>query len=389
VRRRDIALAARVALQAALAALLPAAASPQAVQAAVEIGAARLRHRDVPTTGALTAGAAFRSNSARHVFAGAGGLTLAHEGQSSAQGLLTASLLGRPGGRYRWELGGAATAFGQGLFVNTGAYIVAREHFALGRLTGWAGLAYGGVEDEDVWSPTRSAEIVSSFGLRTARLTAAAVVVDTRSEPYGVEGSLVTDPITYTDASLGARWAFRRRVEIDARGGMRFISRGALTTTGRGMRAFGAVDATVWVTARLGVVAAMGRQLSDLARGTPDTRFAAFGLRISLRDAVAPARRSLPPADRAQLLLTVDTLGHRRLVVTAPRGDLVELAASFTSWEPIQLVRRGTAWELDRPLASGAHRVLIRVDGGPWLVPANLPSAADDFGGTVGIITIP
>jgi len=87
--------------------------------------------------------------------------------------------------------------------------------------------------------------------------------------------------------------------------------------------------------------------------------------------------------------LVSDTLGQARLVVDAPYGDVVELAASFTSWEPVSLVRRENRWELDGPIPSGAHRVLVRVDGGPWLVPANLPAAADDFGGAVGIVTVP
>jgi hypothetical protein len=216
-------------------------------------------------------------------------------------------------------------------------------------------------------------------------------VVDTRSEPYGAEGSWVTDPITYTDGSLGVRRAFGRRVEVDARGGIRVISRGALTATGRGTRPFAALDAAVRVTPRLAVVAAVGRQLSDLSRGTPDTRFAALALRFTMRTrANPPAPTPRPPAGAdPRLALVSDTVGRPHLVVTAQSAAVVELAASFTDWEPVPLVRRGTRWELDRLVPSGAHRVLVRVDGGPWMVPANLPAADDDFGGRVGIITVP
>ena len=84
------------------------------------------------------------------------------------------------------------------------------------------------------------------------------------------------------------------------------------------------------------------------------------------------------------------SLGVLRLVVTgAQHAQRVELAATFTGWEPVALLREGDQWRLDRPITSGTHRVLLRIDGGPWLVPGNLPAAADDFGGSVGLLTVP
>jgi hypothetical protein len=387
-RRRTV----QVLLQAACLAVVLAHVMPaQTSQGLVEIGAARLRQPNVAGTDALTAGTTLRRDGQRYALAATGGLTLADQGRSTAQGLVTASLLGRPGGRTRWEIGGALTAFDQGsLPITAGAYITAREHFAIGKLGAWAGIGIGGVEEAEGWSPTRTVEMASWFASGGARLTVAALVVDTRSEPYGPPGELVTDPITYTDASLGARWTFRRRVEVDARGGLRFISRGALTANGRGTRPFASVDAAVWVTPRIAVVAGIGRQLSDLARGTPDTRFAAVALRFAMHDRVSPPPRRRPPVlDQLRLGVVSDSSGHSRIVVGAPHAEMVELAATFTSWEPVPLIRRGEAWELDRLLPSGAHRVLVRVDGGRWLVPANLPATADDFGGAVGILTIP
>jgi hypothetical protein len=371
--------------------VLPHVVPAQTSSGLVEVGAARLHQRDIPPTHALTAGATLRLDAQRYAVAASGGVTLADEGRSTSQGLFAASLLGRPGRTARWEVGGALTAFGQGsLGMNGGAYLLAREHFAVGGFGGWAGVALGGVEDADVWSPTRTAEIASWFARGRTRVMATAVLVDTRSEPYSRGGVTVTDPVTYTDGSLGLRWAFRR-LELDTRGGLRLISRGALTPTGRGMRPFAAVDAAVWLAPRVALVAALGRQLSDLTRGTPDTRFAALALRFTMRErAAALARPRRQPADGVlRLALVTDSAGQSRLVVTAPNGALIELAASFTSWEPVQLARRGDVWELDRPIPSGVHRVLVRVDGGPWSIPANLPATADDFGGRVGIVTIP
>jgi hypothetical protein len=390
-RRRPLCVAIRAAC---LAATLPAILPAQASHGTIEVGAARLSQRDVPATGAATLGASFRHDAARFAFAAAGGVTLAGDGRSTSQGLLAASVLGRPGWRTRWEIGGALTAFDQGT-LTAGAYLLAREHFAVGRFGGWAGVAIGGVEEVDEemdwWSPTRSAELGAWYRSRFARLTGSVVLVDTRSEPYGPVGQLVTDPVTYTDGSIGARWIFRQRAEVDARAGLRFISRGALTATGRGTRPFAAVDAQFWLTPHLAVAVGAGRQLSDLARGTPDTRFATVALRWSVGDQASRPRPVPRPVvgDRPRLTLVTDTSAQPRLIVTVSRGALVELAASFTSWEPVPLVRRRGHWELDRRIPSGAHRVLIRVDGGPWVVPANVPATADDFGGTVGVITVP
>lgn len=388
-RRRNI----RVALQVVcLSAGFANPAGAQASQGVIEIGAARLRQADFAGTDAVTAGTLLRRDGPRYSVAASGGLTVADEGRSTGQGFLTGSLLGRPGGRTRWEVGGALTAFAESSVpTSLGAYLMVREHFASRAFGGWAGLAVGGVDDAGSWSPTRTLELASWFARWGTRVTGTAVVVDTRSEQYGLENQLVTDPITYTDGSLAARWTFRKRLELDVRGGMRFISRGALTPSGRGTRAFAAVDAGVWVTPRVAVVAAFGRQLSDLARGTPDTRFAAVALRFAMHNRTrppTPPRRS-PAITQVRLALVSDSTGQSRLVVAAPESDLVELAATFTSWEPVRLVRRGEVWELDRLLPSGVHRIVVRVAGGSWIVPANLPATADDFGGMVGIITVP
>jgi hypothetical protein len=382
-----------MALQAAsLAALVAHVARPQTSQGVFEIGAAHLRQRDIAATEAVTLGTTVRHDARRYAIAATGGVTLADEGRSTSQGLLTASILDRPGKRTRWEIGGAVTGFAQSsLPAAFGAYVTAREHFAIGSFGGWAGVAIGGVEDGELWSPTRTMEVASWYARWGTRLSATAVRVDTRSEEYTSGGQRVTDPITYTDGSLGARWTFRRRLDIDARGGLRIVSRGALTPTGRATRSFAAVDAAVWVTPRLAIVAGMGRQLSDLARGTPDTRFAALALRFAIHDRARVPRPIRRPARVEPLRLAVlsDSTGQSRLVVMAPLGERVELVATFTNWEPVALVRSGEVWALDRVVPSGVHRVLVRVDGGPWMVPLNLPAAADDFGGTVGIITVP
>jgi hypothetical protein len=46
-------------------------------------------------------------------------------------------------------------------------------------------------------------------------------------------------------------------------------------------------------------------------------------------------------------------------------------------------------WSITRAISPGTHRIAIRVSGGGWMVPPNLPRVADDFGGEVGIVIVP
>jgi hypothetical protein len=46
-------------------------------------------------------------------------------------------------------------------------------------------------------------------------------------------------------------------------------------------------------------------------------------------------------------------------------------------------------WTLERGIAPGTHRVAIRVNGGAWVVPPNLPHVSDEFGGEVGLLIVP
>jgi hypothetical protein len=79
-----------------------------------------------------------------------------------------------------------------------------------------------------------------------------------------------------------------------------------------------------------------------------------------------------------------------RIDLTADAKSSVELMADFTDWSPIALDHVGGVWRLERPIVAGAHRLAIRIDGGEWIVPVNLPRVEDELGGAaVGIITIP
>jgi hypothetical protein len=46
-------------------------------------------------------------------------------------------------------------------------------------------------------------------------------------------------------------------------------------------------------------------------------------------------------------------------------------------------------WSAALALAPGPHRVQVRVDGGPWRPPGNLPAVEDELVGTAGLLVAP
>jgi hypothetical protein len=68
----------------------------------------------------------------------------------------------------------------------------------------------------------------------------------------------------------------------------------------------------------------------------------------------------------------------------------VELNGDFTGWQPIALSSRADdSWTVTLPLAPGTYQLNVRIDGGPWVVPAGILPVSDEFGGRVGVLVIP
>lgn len=156
-------------------------------------------------------------------------------------------------------------------------------------------------------------------------------------------------------------------------------------------RMWGGGYATLKLNDRIALVARQESAPADPTRHLAAQRVATLGFRI--RPSVARARFD-DGSDAAQFRrefriqrVTGDTHGIRLYV---PDASTVELAGSFTDWQPIPMKSAGRGWwELVTALPSGLHSLNVRADGGAWRVPPGLEAVADEFNGTVGVLLIP
>jgi hypothetical protein len=209
--------------------------------------------------------------------------------------------------------------------------------------------------------------------------------------------------LAYADTELWGGWA-RGRFELGGTAGLRTGDLGA------GTRAWVSGGAALWIGPSYGLVAGAGAYPAEIVQGVPGGRFATLAFRVrapgrgrspagaspaaTLARAISRSRApdaptaAVPPA-AAGFSVIAARRGHYRLALRAPLARRVELMGDFTNWEPVPLTRApGGHWEVVLPLAPGARRFNVRVDGGPWTVPQGVPTVADDFGSVVGVLSI-
>jgi hypothetical protein len=162
----------------------------------------------------------------------------------------------------------------------------------------------------------------------------------------------------------------------------------------------------------ISVVGEGGRRMSDPMSGMTGVRYVGVSMRVgfdtrrsNMHVQVVPARArfsgisvSPPQQDHGTRGVTPShgdsaVTGTRTITVRGIAGTLVELAGDFTDWQPVPLTRcRGTdslTWCGEFVVPSGAHRVVIRVDGGAWQPPKGVPTVNDSFDGLVGLLIVP
>ena len=198
----------------------------------------------------------------------------------------------------------------------------------------------------------------------------------------GSEGSRRTLQDHYTDLEATIGWS-RGNLALEVGAGRRFGKAFQFTSWH--------VQALYQVTSRLALVGSSGQYPVDVVSGLPSGGFTTLSMRFNLRNE-PPATSDLPArtrADREAFSATAAEDGLHLILVRVPRASVVELMGDFTDWAPVLLVPDDQdIWRLRMRIASGMHEVNLRVDGGPWKVPAGLTAVDDGLGGQVGIFTL-
>lgn len=293
----------------------------------------------------------------------------------AVQGAGAASVFTSTTATVRGEFGGSALGRAFSGDVRTGELFgVARLHFARARQGLWGG-ATGGRS----WSVTEARMV--GVGELGAWLTRGNVLAVARVLPTVIENAT-----GYTDVSTSIRW-MPRGVQADLATGVRL--EGSEVTGWIG----GAL--VVHVVGALHVIGSAGTFLPDPIQGLEGGNYATLGLRLARRPPrtlVSPILTAEPPPEAAAIkgfVVRRTPEGRVRLQLDAATLQRVELLGDLTDWVPVPMERQGGRWSVEIDAPAGRYRMSFRVDGGTWVAPPGVPSESDDFGGTIGIVTIP
>jgi hypothetical protein len=337
----------------------------------------------------VTAAALWSRWSERVSLIGSGAATRISDGRSTGIAVGSASYT-VPLHQFRFEAGATGTILGTSNQKASSSWVgFGRAHYLGPRVGAWLGGGGGEVSHagENLGATNGELGLWTRYGQQRLTATAAATRTSTISTVIFSDQSVLRlrEPAGYTDVSLLGHGAWRR-LEVDAVAVTRHVWKGSMAS---GPTA--AVAGAWWVTPWVAVAAGVGKQLSDPMRGTDRTRYATIALRFSAERHGPPRVSSNPPivASGEASISAVSADGGEAIVrVYAPQARKVELMSDFTEWAPVSLERRGERWEVRLTAVPGSHHVLLRIDGGPWTVPANLPRIDDELGGKVGLIVI-
>ena len=349
-----------------------------------DLGASHLKQDGVPETSALTLGASADAAGDRASFHSSVLTMLAPLDRWTGQGVAVGSVIGPSPLRPRWAIDGVASAFGETHDGPTFTGEAIARAFLGSRSRGGAiGGGVGGTTHAAMSSPLYQALADAWWTLADERLSLSAALTSTHATfTDSSRFARAARPISYTD--LAAGWQHERGgLSIAASGGVRGQGSAFDQTD-----AWGSIDATAWIAPRAAIEASVGRTLADLVRGVPSTRYLSVAIRISDRAHVTILSHGVEIAG-PRLSIGAGADGERNIEVRAHDAQSVELMADFTDWSPIELSRDGDVWRLERAIPPGLHRVAIRIDGGAWTAPANLPRVNDDLGGVVGLVSVP
>lgn len=329
---------------------------------------------------------ALRFDASRFSLAGQGGWTLFESGNQVVQGSAAAAWQAIARGAWRLELAGSAGA-SQYADQSPTSHLLggARVHVHRQTVGGWVGLTTGRTWDD---GPDNQPVELSLAGWSVRdRLAVVGSFTWTRR---GDE--------QYTDLLGAVRWT-SPVLELEARLGVRPWTRtdGAVGDAITG--GYGELTARAPLTRRLAASLTVGTYPSDPVRRVLGATHVTAGIVLQPFGRVRPTvpvhvtsvlRGRRIPASSSSARLEVSGMSvERTLRVHVAGAGSVELMGDFTDWTPVALTAVAPGvWEVRMPLGAGVYRVNLRVDGGPWMVPAGLRQEATEFGGAVGLLVV-
>ena len=360
---------------------------PLAAQAVgtLSLGASLIELDGFLSSGAVVFAPALQFDTPRLAFVGQGSWTVFESGNGVLQANATAGWLSGSRGWWRLELSGSAGASKYASEPGSGHLLAgARLHVFRSRAGGWIGLAAGQSVGE------------SALGV-PVELTMAGWHVRQQWTLVGTATATRFGGDHYLDLVGAVRWA-GRGVEVEGRFGARPWTRlqGLAGTAGTG--GYGEVTALVPLSPRLALSIGGGNHLADPVRRVLGARYLSAGIRLRafgpearsvLRENSTAIMRRLAPADAGATRLEIVASGQFHAIkVSAPGASSVELMGDFTDWSVVALTQvTPGVWTVDLPMMPGIYRVNVRIDGGPWIVPAGTRLERTEFG-AVGVVVV-
>jgi hypothetical protein len=306
-------------------------------------------------------------------------------GGVSTEGMIGPSVFTPNIGPFVGELAGSAGGSSHKDGTRTGQLLaIGRAHFMTAHAGAYIGADVGRTWDGAFWHDVREGELGAWADHDGTTLLGTMTPVR------------VADSIRYTDFLAAARFpwaALDLGASVGARAGTVGVAVGGMS------RVWGNVSIVGWIRPRLALVATAGAYPVDLTQGYPGGRFVTLALRVASRESHANAPPPSPspvttagePRPVGVTTFEIKTVNatERMLRIYAPSATSVEVNGDFTAWRAIGLSRdRDGWWTATKEIAIGTHQMNLRIDGGPWLAPPGLLTAADEFGGVVGILVV-
>jgi len=367
----------------ALAGTLAAASADAQARASLDAGASYVEYSGFLPSASFSLTPSLRASGERYSLLARGTWLRFESGNNSVQGLLAGSLF---------------VPATRGLVAEVGAELgasryqdFARFSHALGRARlQWRSAGTGGA-----WIGGAAGTAASDSGRQTVGGLSAGVWLAGREVSVAFAGTgTFTDRFSYLDLETTIRHVRSSGLEaeaiLSARAGDPFKDAGP----------FLEATLTIPLLSHTALVLAGGRYAADPVRGNVAGDYVSAAVRLTapLR-ARPPVTMTIPRDPGAEdtgtavaALLEVRTgRGPARTLVFRVAGAArVDLIADFTDWLPTPLQALGAdTWSISLPVTPGRHRLNLRLDRGPWIVPVGTMPIADDFQGVVGAVVIP